>query len=75
MGTSDHPTCLLRHLCVGQETTVRTLYETIDWFKIEKGVQPGCILSHCLFNLYADFITEMPDWMSYKLESRLPGEI
>ena len=47
----DHLTCLLRNLYVGQEATVRTLYGIIDWFKIEKGVQQGCLLSLCLFNL------------------------
>ena len=54
MGIPDHLTCLLRNLYVGQEATVRTLYETTDWFKIEKGVQQGCLLSPCLFNLYAE---------------------
>ena len=54
MGIPDHLTCLLRNLCAGQEATVRTLYGTTDWFKIEKGVQEGCLLSPCLFNLYTD---------------------
>ena len=54
MGISDHLICLLRNLYVGQET-VRTLHRTTDWFKIGKGVQ-GCILSPCLFNLYAEYI-------------------
>ena len=49
-----HLTCLLRNLYVGQEATVRTLYGTTDWFKIEKGIQWGCLLSPCLFNLYAE---------------------
>ena len=57
MGIPDHLTCLLRNLYVGQEATVRTLYETTDWFKIEKGVRQGCLLSPCLFNLYAEHIT------------------
>ena len=48
----DHFFCLLRNLCVGQEATVRTLYGTTDWLKIGKGIQQGCILSTCLFNLY-----------------------
>ena len=48
---------LLRNLYVGQETMVRTGHRTTDWFKIEKGVQQGCILSPCLFNLYAEYIT------------------
>ena len=50
MGIQDHPTCLLRNLYAGQEATVRILYVTTDWFKIEKGVGQGCLLSPCLFN-------------------------
>ena len=56
MGIPDHLTCLLGNL-YGQEILVRTLYGTTDWFKIEKGVQQGCLLSPCLFNLYAEHIT------------------
>ena len=56
MGIPDHLTCLLRNLYSGQEATVRTLYGTTDWFKIGKGVQQGCLLSPCLFNLYAEHI-------------------
>ena len=56
MGIPDHLICLLRNLCVGQEATVRTLYGTNDWFRIEKGVQQGCLLLPCLFNLYAEHI-------------------
>ena len=56
MGTPDHLTCLLRNLYAGQEVTVRTGHETTDWFQIGKGVCQGCILSHCLFNLYAAYI-------------------
>jgi len=55
MGIPDHMTCLLRNLYAGQETTVRTGHEIIDWFQIGK-VHQGCILSPCLFNLYADYI-------------------
>ena len=55
-GISDHLTFLLRNLYVGQEATVRTLYGTTDWFKIEKGVQQGCLLSATLFNLYDEHI-------------------
>ena len=56
MGILDHLTCLLRNLYVGQETTVRTEHGTTDWFQIGKGVHQGCILSPCLFNLYAEYI-------------------
>ena len=56
MGTPDHPTCLLRSLYAGQEATVRTGHGTTDWFQIGKGVRQGCILSLCLFNLYAEYI-------------------
>ena len=54
MGIPDHLTCLLRNLCAGQELTVRTGHETTDWFQIGKGVRQGCILSPCLFKLYAE---------------------
>ena len=57
MGTPDHLTCLLRNLYAGQEATVRTGHGTTDWFQIGKGVCQGCILSPCLFNLYAEYIT------------------
>ena len=56
MGIPDHLTCLLRNLYVGQETSVRNGHETTDWFQIGKGVCQGCILSHCLFNLYVKYI-------------------
>ena len=56
MGMPDHPACLLRNLYAGQEATVRTGHETTDWFQIGKGVHQGCILSPCLFNLYAEYI-------------------
>ena len=56
MGIPDHLTCLLRNLCAGQEATVRTGHGTTDWFQIGKGVCQGCILSPCLFNLYAEYI-------------------
>ena len=55
MGIPDHFTFLLRNLYAGQEATVRTVYGT-DWFQIGKGVRQGCILSPCLFNLYAEYI-------------------
>ena len=56
MGIPDHLSCLLRNLYAGQEATVRTGHGTTDWFKIGKGVCQGCILSPCLFNLYAEYI-------------------
>ena len=56
MGIPDHLTSLFRNLYVGQEATVRTEHGTTDWFQIEKGVHQGCILSPCLFNLYAECI-------------------
>ena len=56
MGIPDHLTCLLRNLYAGQEATVRTGHGTTDWFQIGKGVHEGCLLSPCLFNLYAECI-------------------
>ena len=56
MGIPDHLTCLLRNLYAGQEATVRTGHRMADWFKIGKAVCQGCILSPCLFNLYAEYI-------------------
>ena len=71
----DHLTCLLRNLYVGQETTVRTGHGTTDWFQIGKGVCQGCILSPCLFNLYAEYIMRNAGLEEAQLESRLLGEI
>ena len=56
MGIPDHLTCLLRNLYAGQEATVRIGHGTTNWFQIRKGVCQGCILSPCLFNLYAEYI-------------------
>ena len=56
MGIPDHLTCLLKNLYTGQEATVRTRHGTMNWFKTGKGVYQGCILSSCLFNLYAEYI-------------------
>ena len=75
MGIPDHLTCLLRNLYAGQEATVRTGYGRTDWFQIEKGIHQGCILSPCLFNLYAEYIMRNVGWKKHKLESRLLGEI
>ena len=60
MGISDHLTCLLRNLYAGQEATVRTGHGKTDWVPIGKGVHQGCILSPCLFNLYAEHIMRNP---------------
>ena len=75
MGIPDHLTCLLRNLYAGQEATVRTGHGTTDWFQIRKGVHQGCILSPCLFNLYAEYIMRNAGLEEAQLESRLPGEI
>ena len=56
MGMPDHLSCLLRNLYAGQEVTVGTRCGTTDWFQIRKGIHQGCILSPCLFNLYAEYI-------------------
>ena len=56
IGITDHLTCPLRNLYAGQEATVRTGHGTTDWFHIRKGVRQGCIVSPCLFNLYAEYI-------------------
>ena len=75
MGIPDHLTCLLRNLYAGQEATVGTRHATTDWFQIGKGVRQGCILSPCLFNLYAEYIMRNAGLEETKLESRLSGEI
>ena len=56
IGIPDHLTCLLKNLYAGQKATVRTRHGTTDWFQIGKGVHQGCVLSPCLFNLYAEYI-------------------
>ena len=75
MGVANHFTCLLRNLYAGQEAAVRARHGTMAWFQIGKGVRQGCILSPCLFTLYAEYIIEMLNRMKQKLESRLQGEI
>ena len=75
MGIPDHLTCLLRNLYAGQEATVTTGHGTTDWFQIGKGVREGCILSPCLFNVYAEYIMRNAGLEEAQLESRLPREI
>ena len=58
MRIPDHLTCLLWNLYTGQEATVRTIHGTMDWLRIEKGVHQGCVLSPCLFNLYAEYLMQ-----------------
>ena len=74
MGIPDHLTSLLRNLYAGQEATVRTGHGTTDCFQIGKWIRQGCILSPCLFNLYAEYIMRNAG-LDEALESRLPGEI
>ena len=74
MGIPDHLTCLLRNLCAGQAATVRTGHGTTNWFQIGKGVRQGCMLSPCLFYLYAEYIMRNARF-DEKLKSRLLGEI
>ena len=75
MGIPDHLTYLLRNLYAGQEATVRTGHGTRDWLQIGKGVCQGCILSPCLFNLYAKYIMRNAELEEAQLESRLSGKI
>ena len=75
MGIPDHLTCLLRNLYAGQEATVRTGHGTTDWFQIGNRVRQGCILSPCLFNLYAEYMMGNAGLDEAQLESRLLVEI
>ena len=75
MGIPDHLTCLLRNLNAGQEATVRTEHGTTDRVQIVKGVRQACVLSPCLFNLYAGYIMRNLGWKKHKLESRLLRKI
>ena len=75
MGIPDHLTCLLRNLCAGQEATVRTGHGTMDYFHIRKGVRQGCVLSPCLFNLYAEHIMRSPGLDEVQAGIKIAGEI
>ena len=75
MEIPDHLIYLLRILYAGQEATVKTGHRTTDCFQIGKGVCQGCILSPCLFNLYAEYIMRNTGLEETQVESRLPGEI
>ena len=70
MGTPDYLICLLRNLYVGQEATVRYRHGTMGWFQIGKGIHQGCILSSCLFNIYAKYIIRDAGLDEPQLESR-----
>ena len=73
MGIPDHLTCLLRSLYSGQEETVRTWHGTTDWFQIGKGVRQCCILSPCLFNLYAEYIMRNAGLDETQAEIKIAG--
>ena len=73
MGIPDHLTCLLRNLYAGKEATVRTGHGTTDWFQIGKGIGQGCILSPCLFNLYAEYIMRNAGLEEEQAGSKIAG--
>ena len=73
MGIPDHLTCLLRNLYADQEATVRTGHGTTGWFQIGKGMCQGCILSPCLFNLYAEYITRNAGLEEIQAEIKIAG--
>ena len=73
MGIPDHLTCLLRNLYAGQEATVRMGHGTMDWSQIGKGVHQGCILSPCLFNLYAEYIMRNAGLAEAQAEIKIAG--
>ena len=75
MGIPDHLTCFIQNLYAGQEVTVRTGHGTTDWVQIGKGVCQGCILSLCLFNLYAEYIMSNPGLEEAQAEIKITGEI
>ena len=73
MGIPDHLTCLLRNLYAGQEATVRTRHGIMDWFKIGKGVHQGCILSPCLFNIYAEYVMQNARLDEAQVRTKIAG--
>ena len=73
IGIPDHLTCLLKNLYGGQEATVRTGHGTTDWFKVGKGVHQSCILSTCLFNLYAEYIMRNASLIEAQAGIRIAG--
>ena len=73
MGIPDHLTCFLRNIYAGQEATVRTGHGTTDWFQIGKGVRQGCILSLCLFNLYAEYTMRNAELEEAQAEIKIAG--
>ena len=75
MGIPDQLICLLRNLYAGQEATVTTGHGTIDWFQIGKGIHQGCILSPCLFNLYAQYIMRNAGLEEAQAGIKIAGEI
>ena len=75
MGIPDYLTCFLRNLYAGKEATDRTGHRTTDWFQIVKGVHQGCILSPCLFNLYAEYITRNAGLDEEQAGIKIAGEI
>ena len=75
MGIPDHLTCLLRKLYAGQETAVRTGHGKTDWFQIGKGIRQGCILSPCLFTLYAEYIMKNVGLKEAQAGIKIVGEL
>ena len=75
MGIQDHPTCFLRNLYAVQEATVRNEHGITDWFQIGKEVRQGCILSPCLFNLYAEYIMQNAGLDEAQAGIKIVGEI
>ena len=75
MGIPDHLTYILHNLYAGQEATVRTRYGRTDWFPFGKGVHQGCILSPCLFNLYAEYMMQNARLDEAQAGIKIPGEI